>query len=437
MLDWLIVGGGIHGCTIAHSLLRYGPADPDRLQIVDPDSQPLAAWRRQTHACGMRYLRSPAAHAIIPDFTSLLAWGRSHGYDVDRHTIPPYARPSIELFQAHADAMLEQSRIRDRWIRGIADRARRDGDRWVVRLAGGSTVEARNVVLAPGKAGLAMPRWADQTRRVMHVFDPRFDRDAASRAAAPLIVGGGITAASLALFLAGLRISRARTQRGSPQIAPVRLVVRPHARNPDQASDLPLDVEQFDSDPCYIGPACMKRFLSTDDPEARRRILAEARRPGSITPDLARRLERAVARGTVETIVDDLVGVARDEGLVALEGRAGRYDTDLVVLATGFVKRPPGGRILERLASGDAAGRALPVDSLGYPIPDRSLQWAPGLFVTGALAEQELGPSAPNIVGAHNAAKRIIAHLSGTPRPIPAAWKRYAPGSVSSSSDSI
>ena len=442
MLDWLIIGGGVHGCTIAHSLLRFGSVDHERLGIVDPHPEPLAVWSTRAHNCGMRYLRSPAAHAIVPDFTSLLSWARSRGYDIDRHTIPPYSRPSLELFQAHADAMVEQSRIRSRWITGTAEIVSHAGDRWAVQLAGGRVLETRRLVLAPGSAGLAIPAWAQHSAAAVHVFDPGFDREAAARAAAPVIVGGGITAAHLALFLVARRAAQAQSL-GLPPAGPVRLVVRatpgPAAARESAArstSGFPLRVAQFDSDPCYIGPACMTRFLSTSDPEERRRMLGEARNPGAITPDLARQIERAVARGAIEIIVDDVVGVhSRPDGQASLEGRAHRHETDLIVLATGFADGPPGGRIRASLA--EATRTALPVDSHGYPVPDPALQWAPGLFVTGRLAEQELGPSAPNIVGAHNAAKRIVAHLRGTPRTIPAAWRRYAPGSVSSSSDSI
>ena len=77
------------------------------------------------------------------------------------------------------------------------------------------------------------------------------------------------------------------------------------------------------------------------------------------------------------------------------------------------------------------------MDAAGYPVPRPSLEWDEGLYVTGALAELELGPAAPNIVGAHNAAKRIVGTLGGAVRRVPQAWFRYAPASVSRSSDSL
>ena len=44
---------------------------------------------------------------------------------------------------------------------------------------------------------------------------------------------------------------------------------------------------------------------------------------------------------------------------------------------------------------------------LGYPIIDPSLRWHPR-YVTGPLAELELGPSSRNIAGARRAGERIL-----------------------------
>ena len=41
-LDWLVVGGGLHGVHLAVLLLAEGGVDPDRLAIVDPSSRLLA-----------------------------------------------------------------------------------------------------------------------------------------------------------------------------------------------------------------------------------------------------------------------------------------------------------------------------------------------------------------------------------------------------------
>jgi lysine/ornithine N-monooxygenase len=84
-----------------------------------------------------------------------------------------------------------------------------------------------------------------------------------------------------------------------------------------------------------------------------------------------------------------------------------RYDR--VILATGFEARPPADGVVAATASAEG----LPVNSEGYPALDRSLRWGKGLYVASALAELELGPMAPNIYGAHAAARRILPALAG------------------------
>lgn len=58
----------------------------------------------------------------------------------------------------------------------------------------------------------------------------------------------------------------------------------------------------------------------------------------------------------------------------------------------------------------------LPVAPCGYPIVDAGLRWAPGLHVTGPLADLELGPVARNISGARRAADRLVIAVAGGDR---------------------
>lgn len=51
---------------------------------------------------------------------------------------------------------------------------------------------------------------------------------------------------------------------------------------------------------------------------------------------------------------------------------------------------------------------ALPCAECGYPVVDSHLRWHPAIFVTGPLAELEVGPVSRNIVGARKAANRIV-----------------------------
>jgi hypothetical protein len=88
---------------------------------------------------------------------------------------------------------------------------------------------------------------------------------------------------------------------------------------------------------------------------------------------------------------------------LALHLTSETIEADLVVLATGFESARPGGVWLDEVI----AALNLPTAECGYPIVDRTLCWGPGLYVTGPLAELEIGPVARNIIGARLAAERI------------------------------
>ena len=78
-------------------------------------------------------------------------------------------------------------------------------------------------------------------------------------------------------------------------------------------------------------------------------------------------------------------------------------EVEQLALACGFKNKRPGGILVDRLIKEEGLTTA----PCGFPIIDSGLQWGPGLFVTGWLAELELGPLARNIVGARMAADRI------------------------------
>jgi len=75
-----------------------------------------------------------------------------------------------------------------------------------------------------------------------------------------------------------------------------------------------------------------------------------------------------------------------------------------VVLATGFEPGRPGGALI------DQAIRefGLKCESCGFPVLAADLRWAPHVFVSGPLAELQVGPCARNIVGARNAGRSIL-----------------------------
>ena len=260
-----------------------------------------------------------------------------------------------------------------------------------------------------------IPTWARDSRRVHHVYDERFNRGRLSRARRPVVVGGGVAAVQLAIWCA-----------------------RQTGRRVNLLSRSPLRVAQFDSDPCYMGPACMERFVTESSIDERRRVIAASRNPGSVPGDAVEELGRQVDSGHVVHRIDEVTTVSarrplepprgwgtEDQKLILLTRNGLTVRSDYVALATGFL--PCSSPVPEIESPPERAGAMEDRSSAegDYQMPRNDLTWMEGLYVTGQAAELQLGPSAPNIVGAHNAAKRIISSLNGSTRMVPAAWHRY------------
>ena len=385
-LQWLIVGGGIHGVHLAARLIGDGGVDGSQIRILDPGPDLLCRWRSLTQVTGMSHLRSPGVHHLDLEPFSLTRFAGSR-----RHRRPgllraPYDRPALHLFDTHCEQVMERFGLRDLHLRGAAERCEPGPDGVRVFTSEGRRIEAVRVVLAIGASGQpAWPDWAPKgERRVQHIFDPglvwlRPEENC-------LVVGGGITAVQVALRL--VREGRK-----------VHLLTR-H----------PLRVHAFDSDPGWLGPKLMPKFQREQDLGMRRSIIQQARHRGSVPPELSREVKRKAARGQLELweiAVEDLDLQENQVRLVLSDGRSLRGDH--LLLATGFDGRRPGGALVDDLV-GDAG---LPCAACGYPEIDSWLRWHPHIHVMGPLAELELGPVSRNIAGARRAADRILKVLHG------------------------
>jgi hypothetical protein len=94
---------------------------------------------------------------------------------------------------------------------------------------------------------------------------------------------------------------------------------------------------------------------------------------------------------------------AADDGVRLSLANGDTVAASHAVLATGFDQARPGGTCVDHAI----ADLGLPTAPCGYPLVSRALEWRPHLFVTGPLAELELGPTARNIAGARAAGKRL------------------------------
>lgn len=368
----LIVGGGIHGTFFARALTQEAGFAADDLIVLDPWNKPAQAWRRRCHTVGMTHLRSTSSHNMGTDFRSLRRWAAERGYDPEVHFREPYARPSLEVFHAHLDHLIDTTGIDARYRTGTAQRLRRNGRSWMVDTET-ETIAAESVLLATGPGKPKLPAWAHRPQ-IRHVYDADIeDAEADDRNIA--VIGGGISAWQYACR---------RSVRNTVT------VLSPHE----------IRRSMFDSDPGYMGPKKLRGFLQKTVPD-RETELIDARRPGSIPPDLETKVRARIADKSLRFLVCNIRSMVSDTSGITLTTTAsatlGPFDE--VICATGFC----GQHAADSLIASTAVDAGFPCSDSGYPLLQPDLSWSEGLYVSGGAAALTLGPTAGNIIGAHKA----------------------------------
>jgi len=381
-LDWVIVGGGIHGTHLSHLLVTRGGVPRDRLLVVDPHPAPIAAFAGMAASIGYRFLRSPSVHHLDLDPYALRTFIAASRVPKHEAYTPPYDRPALSCFLAHTAAVVRAHRLDRLRRRTRVERIARRTRGFAVDTTAG-VLTTRRVLLAMGAGEhLLWPGWAQPLResgRIRHTLDWTAPRPPAHGSLA--VIGGGITAAQVACREAGAGRH-------------VHLIRRHPAR-----------VHQFDAPPAWLGAKAMQPFLDVRDFAERRRLIASARHRGSMPPEVAQEVRRLVRRGRLtEHEAEVASGCVTDEGVSLVCDDGTVVDVSAVVLATGMEPSRPGGSLVDALVADGA-----PVAPCGYPVVSPGLEWEPGLVVTGPLAELELGPTARNIAGARAAGRRIEA----------------------------
>ncbi|RBP88756.1 NADPH-dependent L-lysine 6-monooxygenase-like protein [Cytobacillus firmus] len=382
--DWIVVGGGIQGSTIAAFLVKNNKVSTDKLRIIDPHVRPLFKWTASTDRIGMKFLRSPFVHHLDVDPFSLRSyaarhqWKKSEFYGV-------YKRPSLEMFNEHSQTLLHDLGLGTSWHQGYVNGLDREDNYWIVSTARGESLKSKKVVLALSiNDQLHVPEWADSIKQgshqLYHIFDETADF---SKLRPPVaVIGGGITAAHTAIKLSTLYPGQ------------VNLIKR-H----------PFKVCDFDSDPGWLGPKYQKHYQRITDYSERREIIKKARNRGSLPSELFHKLRKLENDRTIKVEDGEVTSVKEGENkelLLFVDTQEVKVHS--IVFATGFRPSRPGGSWLEKAI--EMFG--LPCAKCGYPIVSQSLEWCPQLYVTGPLAELEIGPIARNISGARQAAERIV-----------------------------
>ncbi|WNF35016.1 FAD-dependent oxidoreductase [Bacillaceae bacterium IKA-2] len=383
MKEWLIIGGGIQGCTMASYLRKGLSVQADEMVIIDPKDKPLDNWRKFTKNLEMAYLRSPSIHHLDPSSFSLEKFAKKHRDKDFVQFYAPYDRPNIHLFNDHCEAIFSKIEIEKSWVQGNVIGLMKTAKGWVVNLENGEELKAKNVVIAIGLSEqLNWPDWAkfakENGANIDHVFD---EKDPLNVSNSVVIIGGGISGAHAAIKWSKILPNK------------VTLITR-H----------PLTIHQFDSDPGWLGPKYMSKFSKIQCFEERRKEIKAARFPGSLPSEIKRKLEKLEKTGKINILIDEVIEANNDKQFLLQLKSGTQLIVDQVLIATGFEQKPPGMDWLGKLIQ----TYCLPCATCGYPTPKPSLEWKEGLYLLGALAELQLGPVARNISGARRGAERII-----------------------------
>jgi thioredoxin reductase len=387
MYKWIIIGGGIHGCTAANFLSEN--VSPAEMKIIDPHKGPMALWKKRTEYIGMEFLRSPSVHHTDKDAFSLqkFAGDRSD----PKNFYGKYKRPNLHVFNEHALKTFYSNGLERSWEQGTVEQVYKESNGWTVETAEGKVFSIRKCSnSSPAEQQSQYSEMGGKLKKsradIYHIFEEH-PPDLKEVSLPITVVGGGISAAHTAVKLA--------------------------ERYPGKVTLLkrhPFRIHKFDSDPGWLGPKFLSSFQRLNNYEERRRAVNEARYKGSLPKDIYYRLLRLQKQGKL-VITDGEINKSTksSDGKIILHLNDGeRIHTKTVLLATGFVSSLEEVNWLQKLIQNEQ----LQCAKCGYPIVSSSLEWCSHLYVAGPLSELEVGPTAGNISGAQKAAERISAQTN-------------------------
>ena len=369
-------------------LLKKGKVRRERLCIIDPHDKPMYKWKKNTVRIGMEYLRSPSVHHIDIDPFSLKKYAIQYNQG-QTNFYGRYKRPSLNLFNEHCESIVKEVNLYQCWHQGWVNSIEKEQEFWKVMTKNGDEIRAQNIVLSISiNNQLNFPGWAKELRsvssnRVFHIFEE--NPVPLSSLQPPIaVIGGGITAAHVTIKLSDMYPGKV-------------FLIKRH----------PFRIEDFDSDPGWLGPKNLTSYHKIKSYEERRWLIQEARNKGSLTKELFYKLKRLEGEKKI-TIIDGEVKstFAKNNG-ITLKMEDSEIDVNNILLATGFIPSPPRSNWLGKLMK----DLDLICAKCGYPIISKTLEWYPQLYVTGPLAELEIGPIARNISGARHAAEKIVSNL--------------------------
>lgn len=383
MFECIIAGGGIHGCTIANYLVKKNNIPINQICVIDPHREPLAKWKLLTQRIEMPYLRSPSVHHLDLHPFSLQSFkekGSSSFYGY-------YKRPALDVFNEHCQFVLDEIEIHKAWKQGYVENVSRTNNAWEVQLDSRETIKGKNLIIATGMNNkISYPDWGEElvkehSQQAGHVFQEKLPLMKPPIA----VIGGGISAAHLMVKLS-------KEFKGELY----------------QISRHPYRIHDFDSDPGWLGPKNMNDYQKLSSYKERRKAIQKARHKGSLPRDLVNRLKWLQKEHAFTFIEDEVHSWEKESDEIKLKlNDAKNIRVQTILFATGFSTETMKVEWLENLIQQEKLACA----NCGFPVVNENLAWCDHLFVSGPLAELEVGPVSRNISGARKAAQRIANSL--------------------------
>ncbi len=415
----------------------------DFVQVVDAHGGWMSSWKQNFEAIGISQLRSLMnAHADPFDHRSLEFYAKSKKRDADLVTLDalvqrdsrfrgPYQVPSTQLFHDFHEALVKSYGITDVVEKGKVlsvtpmkdDKS--DENIFEVRIDNGteiSTIKTRRCVCALGPSFAKFKySWEETLQEALNEhyhkvskrilcsdeivqFLLRRERDEESpfkeEGNRLLIVGGGITSAQIVLRVLN-----------TPFCDSVTFIQRSKTL-----------IQHFDIENAWMGPKrgkLMEGFFSRNIDD-RPKLLKDARRGGSIPPELFKELQRQEKLGQKLICKEDVeishVEWSNGEFYVTLDDQS-FASVDFIWLVTGFENTIHSYPVLDKLRE------TLPLKTVnGLPVLSSDLSWGTDdnaneckwkrlarsrFWCMGALAGLQLGPDSLNIVGARHGAVKV------------------------------
>ena len=386
-----------------------------RVCVVDSNPEWMASWKSNFEQLRIRHLRSSAlAHPNMFDRRALLTYASNHGRDEDelkqsncgkmkelsglgRETnTGMWDLPSTSLFEDFCDDLCQN--LKHTYFQGYASdltKGKNGGYQlgWTDTSGKQHSVGAKRVILATGMTGYpVVPKGLVSCPTISWKAPDAFCFAPKTRTTnVPhhvLVVGGGLTAAQVALRIA---------EEGNTCIL--------CSRRPLHEKHFDVPVEWFDK---RKTAECLSKFYH-ETIENRLQQLKEVRNGGSIPASYMKRLRKFEGKSLTRWVgevkfkdeTDNDNDNTADEKKIRIRFEDKTVFFDRVILATGVAPdctaNPFCRKVLENFP--------ITVHG-GFPDVTQDLRWSEDdeIFVIGAMAALQVGPDAGNLMGMRRAA---------------------------------